>query len=136
MTAARREAAIVRRPLDLEHGIIHRLAAPRERFLELGLVVDMAVQRVVDPAGERLHDRLLDLLETVLEKERGEGGFEECREHVAVSRETAELVRWNVGPSFGQLLRRARAGATTTAQLARETTCERILASLPSEKSG
>ena len=49
-----REAPVVRRALDLEHRVVHRLAPARERLLQLGLVVDVARQRVLDPARERL----------------------------------------------------------------------------------
>src|SRR5690349_24925959 len=54
------ETAVVRRPLDVEHGVADRLSAPRERLLQLGLVVDVARQRVLDAPGERIHDRTLD----------------------------------------------------------------------------
>src|SRR5690349_6785968 len=57
------EAAVVGRPLDLEHRVADGLAAPRQRLLQLRLVVDVARERVLDPAGERLHDGPLDLCE-------------------------------------------------------------------------
>jgi hypothetical protein len=41
------EAAVVRRPLDLEDGVVHLLARARERFLELRLVVDVAERATV-----------------------------------------------------------------------------------------
>src|SRR5439155_8909879 len=85
----RGEAPVVRRPLDLEHGVVHRLAPSRQCLLELGLVVDVAVQRVVDAAREGLDDRLLDLLEAVFEKQRGQRCFEQGSKDVAVPRQTA-----------------------------------------------
>ena len=45
------EAAVVRRPFDLEHLVGDGAAEPCERLLELRLVVDVARQRVLDPRG-------------------------------------------------------------------------------------
>src|SRR5207244_6814643 len=92
----RGEAPVVRRPLDLEHGVVHRLAPSRQCLLELGLVVDVAVQRLVDAAREGLDDRLLDLLEAMFEKQRGQRCFEQGSKDVPVPRPTAELVFGNV----------------------------------------
>src|SRR6266496_4329 len=64
-----RERPVVRRPVHVEHGIGNRPAEPRECFLELGLVVDVGRERVLDPAGEGADDGVLDPLEAVLEKE-------------------------------------------------------------------
>src|SRR5919108_4462509 len=60
-----REPAVVRRAFHFEDAVTHRLAATGERLLQLGLLVDVTRQRVVDPGHERLHDRPLDLLEAV-----------------------------------------------------------------------
>jgi hypothetical protein len=68
-----------------------------QRLLELGLVVDVARQRVFDPVGERLDDRGLGRGESVLEEERAERRLEERREDVSVPREPVELLRWRVG---------------------------------------
>ena len=48
-----REHAVVRRPLDLEHRVRDRLPETRERLLQLGLVVDVRRQRVLDPSRRR-----------------------------------------------------------------------------------
>ena len=55
--AAQRERAVVRRALDVQHRVAHRAASPGKRLLKLGLEVDVAGQRVVDPAREGLDDR-------------------------------------------------------------------------------
>src|SRR3990172_6367134 len=61
-----REAAVVRRALDLEDDI-HDLAAPAShRFLQLGLVVHVLRERVLDLVGECRQDRLANRLEAVL----------------------------------------------------------------------
>jgi hypothetical protein len=49
-------------------------------------------RRVLDPAGKRLDDRLLDVLEAVLEEERRERRFQQRGEDVAIPREPVELV--------------------------------------------
>src|SRR4051812_39259202 len=46
------EGAVMRRPVDIEHRIAHRLPAPRERLLNLGLEIDVTGQRVLDPRRE------------------------------------------------------------------------------------
>ena len=94
------------------------------------------VARVLDPLGERVDDRLLDLLEAVLEEERGERRLEQRREHVAVPREPLELLGRHRRRAARRAARPSPSSRATTAQLARETTCERIFASRPSEKSG
>src|SRR3954447_17378730 len=87
------EGAVVRRALDVEH-VVDDLAAPaRELFLQLGLVVDVAGQRIGDPAVEGGDDRVADRLESVLEVERRQRGLEQRGEHVAVPREALQLVR-------------------------------------------
>src|SRR3954452_8251383 len=63
------EGAVMRRPVDIEHRIAHRLPAPRERLLNLGLEIDVTGQRVLDPRRESLHNRLLDLAKAMLEEE-------------------------------------------------------------------
>src|SRR5207302_10144005 len=90
-----REAPVVRRALDLDDAVADLPAAPRERFLELRLVVDVAGRRVLDPILEGLHDRLLDVVEPVLEEKRRKRRLEERREDVAVLREPLELVGRN-----------------------------------------
>ena len=87
-----REVALVRWPLGRENGVDHLPPAAGERLLQLRLVVDVRVQRVVDAAGERVDDRGLDVREPVLEEERAERRLEERGQHVAVLREPLELV--------------------------------------------
>src|SRR5436190_16131592 len=98
------KAAVVRRPVDIEHGVVDGLAAPRKRLLQLRLEVDVAGQRVVDPAGEGPHDRLLDRPEAVLEEQRGERCLEQRREDVAVVREAVQLVVWDLGAALLEAL--------------------------------
>ena len=86
------EAPVVRWALDLEHGVVHLLARAGERLLELGLVVDVARARVLDPLGERLHDRGLDALEPVLEVDRRDSGLEHRGEDVPAARDPLQLV--------------------------------------------
>ena len=86
------EAAVVGRALDLEHRVRDGEAAPGELFLELGLVVPMALERILDPLLECLHDRSADRLEPVREVERAEAGFDQSREDVAVRGEPEQLV--------------------------------------------
>src|SRR5205814_2175846 len=62
-----REVALVRRPLGREDLVGDVAAEPRQRLLQLRLVVDVRRQRVLDPGRERLHDRVLDPREAVLE---------------------------------------------------------------------
>src|SRR5204862_3561236 len=97
------EPPVVRRAFDAEDGVADRLPATRERLLQLRLVVDVARERVVEPARERLDDRLLDRLEAVLEEQRGQRGLEQRREDVAVVRQPLELVLGNVGAALGEL---------------------------------
>src|SRR5215208_8054063 len=64
----RREPAVVRRTLDVEDRVAHLPPHRRELLLELRLEVDVCRRGVLDAAGERLHDRLLDVLEAVLQE--------------------------------------------------------------------
>ena len=79
------------------------MPAPRERLLELGLVVDVGRQRVLDAPREGVHDRVLDRREPVLEEERAEHGLEERREDVAVLREPLDLVGLELAALRGEL---------------------------------
>jgi hypothetical protein len=83
----------VRRTLDLEHGIGDRLPAAGKLLLKLGLEVDVPLERVLDPIGERGHDRATDRLEAVLEVERTQARLHQSGEDVAVDREPPELLR-------------------------------------------
>ena len=82
----------MRRALDVEHGVRDGAAEPRERLLQLGLVVDVARERVLDPRLERVDDRPLDVLEAVLEVDGGDRRLEQRGEHVAVAREPLDLL--------------------------------------------
>ena len=92
ITRRAREAPLVRRALELDDLVLHRATVAGERLLQLRLVVDEGRERVLDPARERVDDRVLDLLEAVLEEERAERGLEQRREDVAVAHEPVELV--------------------------------------------
>jgi hypothetical protein len=87
-----RELALVRRPLDLEHRVRDVPALPRERLLQLRLVVDVMRRRVVDPAREGGDDRSFDRLEPVLEEEGRERRLEQRGEDVLVPDEPVELL--------------------------------------------
>ena len=87
-------------------------------------------------AGERVDDGVLDGREAVLEEERAEHRLEERREDVAVLREPLDLVRLELAALRASSFAPRPSSRATTAQLARETTCERIFARRPSEKSG
>jgi hypothetical protein len=102
----------MRRPLRRQHDVRNLPAGARQRLLELGLVVDVARQRVLDPVDERLDDGRLDRGETVLEEQRAERGLEERREDVPVPREPVELL----GRRVGGVLREPR----TQVELARD----------------
>ena len=82
----------MRRPLDLQHRVADLPTERRELLLQLRLEVDVRRGRIVDPAAERLDDRLLDGLEAVLEEERGERRLEQRREDVPVAGKPAELL--------------------------------------------
>jgi hypothetical protein len=86
------EMALVGRSLDLEHRVGDAQAAPRELLLELGLVVDVGGDRILDPLAERVEDRLTDDFEAVLQVESAEGGLDECCDDVPVLREPLQLV--------------------------------------------
>jgi hypothetical protein len=98
------ETAVVRRPLDLEDGVVDLLAGPGERLLELRLVVDVARPGVLDLLGKGRDDGRLDALEAVLEVERRERGFEERGEDVPAPRDALQLVRRDVSGTLGELL--------------------------------
>src|SRR5439155_14480492 len=89
------EAPVVRRALDLDDRVADGAPPPRERLLELGLVVDVARRGIFDPARERVHDRGLDRLEAVLQEEGRERRLEERREHVPVAGQPLALFRRN-----------------------------------------
>ena len=72
----------------------------------------------------------------MLEEEGAEHRLEERREHVAVLREPLDLVGLEVADADLPSRRPRSSSRATTAQLARDTTCERIFASRPSENSG
>ena len=86
------EAPVVRWALDLEDGVVHLLARPCERLLELRLVVDVARAGVLDPLAERLHDGWLDALEPDLEVHGRDGGLEHGCEDVPAARDPLQLV--------------------------------------------
>ena len=81
------------------------LRALRELFLERGLVVRGVVQRLLDLAVERVDDRARDLVEPVLDVERGEHRLHQRREDVArpaqVVRYLAALLEPSVEPELG-----------------------------------
>ncbi len=81
----------MRRALDVDDLVLHLVAGARERFLELGLLVDGAGARELDPGVERLDDRLLGDLEAVHEVDGGDRRLEQRREHVAAVRDAVEL---------------------------------------------
>jgi hypothetical protein len=87
------EPPVVRRALDLEHGVVHLLAGARERLLELRLVVDVARAGVLDLVAEGCDDGGLDRLEAVLEVERSERGLEQSRKDVSAAGDAVELLR-------------------------------------------
>ena len=80
----RREVPVVRRALDVHDDVRDGASGAREALLQLGLVVDVGVDGVLDPRVERIDDRRLDVLEPVLEEEPGECRLEHGGEHVAV----------------------------------------------------
>ena len=90
------EAAVVRRPLDLDHGVVHLATRAGERFLELGLVVHVARAGVLDLVREGGDVRRLDLLEAVLEIKGCDRSLEQRREDVPAPRDPLELVRRDV----------------------------------------
>ena len=85
------EAAIVRRPLDVEHAVLHLVPGSGERLLQLGLVVDVTGAGELDPGVERVDDGQLRLLEAVLEIDGRDRSLEECGENVAASRDARQL---------------------------------------------
>ena len=97
---------------------MHLPPGARERLLQLGLVVDVARPRVLDPLAERLDDRALDALEPVLEVDRRDRGLEHCGEDVATARDPLELVGRRLAGELEQplaereLLRDRRAALT------------------------
>jgi hypothetical protein len=82
----------VRRSLDVHDRVADLPAERGELLLQLRLVVDVRRRGVVDPAAERLDDRLLDGLEAVLEEQRGQRRLQQRRENVPVAREPGELL--------------------------------------------
>ena len=80
-----RERALVRRALDLEHGVGDRAARARASASWSSVLWSTwLVSAYSIRLAERLDDRLLDRLEAVLEEERRERRLEQRGEHVAV----------------------------------------------------
>ena len=98
------EAAVVRRALDLEDRVRDREAAAGELLLELGLVVHVALEGVLDALLEGLHDRGAYRLEPVLEVERAEAGLDQSREDVAIGGEPEQLVAVDLAGVPGEQL--------------------------------
>jgi len=87
-----REHPLVRRAVHLDDRVAHLPAEARERLLQLGLVVDMGRQGVLDPVRERADDGVLDGGEAVLEEERAEDRLEEGSQDIAVLRERGDVL--------------------------------------------
>ena len=83
----------MRRARDLDDLVGDLAAEARERLLQLGLVVDVSGQRVLDALREGLDDRFAHALEPVRDVERAERRLDERREDVPVGREPLELAR-------------------------------------------
>ena len=132
-----REAALVRRPLDRDLGVVHPAAPAREQLLQVRLVVDAGRERMLDLIRERVDDRLLDCGEAVLQEERAERRLDYRGEDVAVLAPAARAPRPSASEAAHSTSRPPRPSSrATSAQVARETTWERTFASCPSEKSG
>jgi hypothetical protein len=86
------ELALVRRALDVEHGVRDGEGAARELLLEFRLVVDVARHGVLDSVGEGGDDRGADRLEPVLDIERAERCLDERGDDVPVPRELVQLL--------------------------------------------
>jgi hypothetical protein len=83
----------MRRSLDLDNGVRDGETATGELLLELRLEVDVALDRVLDPLGERLDDRRLDPLEPELDVESAEARLDESGDDVGVLGEGLDLGR-------------------------------------------
>ena len=106
-----------------------------ELLLQLGLVVDVTLERVVDALLEGVHDGRADGLEGVLEVERAQARLDEGGEDVPVRREAPELSESTAAALPAKSSPRPMR-LPTIAQLWRETTCARIFASGPPARSG
>jgi hypothetical protein len=110
----------VRRPLDAHDRVRDRQPPAGEFLLELGLVVDVPFERVVDPLLEGLDDRPADNLEAVLEVDRSEAGFDERGEDVAVRGQPQELVGVDLARVAGEEVAQPQALPDDRAALARD----------------
>ena len=113
-------------------------AAPRELLLELGLVVDVALERVVDALARRR--RTIGRADRARSRARGRARRGRPRRAPRGRCGCAPAARPRAGvdapASSREAARRARGACPTIAQLCRETTCARIFASCPSAYSG
>jgi len=87
----------VRRPGNLDDLVRDLTSEAGERLLQLGLVVDVRRQRVLDPLLEGIDDRPAQPLEPVREVESAERGLDERRQDVPVRREPLELAGRDAG---------------------------------------
>ena len=99
-------------------------------------MVDVRRPGVLDPVGERGDDRRRDRLVAVLEESAAIAASSSAAEHVPALDDAAELLAGELlagrlAETLAEMSSRA-----TAAQLWRETTCERIFASRPSDASG
>ena len=122
-------------PSTLDGLVRDRAAGAREPLLQLRLVVDVRRQRVLDARLERLDDRRLDRLEAVLEVRAPRSPPRAARRARCGSRRAARRRRRQRRASPRRRSPRPSPRATT-AQLARETTCERTFAIRPSANVG
>jgi hypothetical protein len=103
----------VRRPVDVDDDVGDAPARLRERFLQLGLVVDVRRPGVLDPVGERRDDRRRDRGVPVLEEERRDRRLEQRRGDVPALDDPLELLG-------GETLPRRGREPLTEVQLARD----------------
>ncbi len=117
----RGEAALVRRAFDVDDRVRDAQVPPRELLLELGLVVDVLGERVVDPIGERGEHDGPDELEAVLEVESPERRLDERRQDVSVDGEALGLLAGNGVPcTLDELPAEPEVSADGSAALARD----------------
>jgi hypothetical protein len=114
------EAPVVRRPFDVDDGVGDGERPPSELLLELGLVVDVARDRVLDPVSKGGDDRGADRLESVLEVEGPEGGLDERGDDVPVLRELPELLGRDAARVLGELRAEVEAAPDDRTALARD----------------